>query len=220
VDASYWTLPVETTFYGAMMLVMALGAMKHLQKIIAVWVVLQALTCWFMWDVPLIGYAYYFLAAGSVMALLYQRRNERLNYALLALALVPCLRCVYEISRRADFNFWIGAAVIGIAFAGFLLMRGREFRLPGAQRIGSLTYPLYLLHFHIGLTMLGWWIDEANKWWVLPLVLGLLIAFAALLDDVIEFRMRPVWRRLFGATIARPVAWLESRTGSPSARLR
>lgn len=212
VDASYWTLPVEITFYCAITVVMLLGAMKHLQAVVATWVILQALTCYWFRDVPLIGYTYYFLAAGAVLALLYQRRNERLNLALLALSLVPCLRCVFVVSESARFNPWIGSAVILGAFALFLFMRGRTVELPGAQRVGSLTYPLYLLHFHVGIILmhvLG--IDDSNKWWVLAAVVIVLVVASTLIDDVVEFRLRHIWRRLFGATLARPVAWIEAR---------
>lgn len=212
VDASYWTLPVEVTFYAAMTVVMLLGAMKHLQAVVATWVILQALTCYWFRDIPLIGYSYYFLAAGAVLALLYQRRNERLNLALLALSLVPCLRCIFAISESARFNPWIGSVLILGVFALFLFMRGRTVQLPGAQRIGSLTYPLYLLHFHIGVVLMHQLaIDDSNKWWVLAAVVAVLVAASALIDDIVEFRMRRIWRRLFGATLARPVAWIEAR---------
>ena len=212
VDASYWTLPVEVTFYGAMTVVMLLGAMKHLQTVVATWVILQALTCYWFRDIPLIGHSYYFLAAGAVLALLYQRRNERLNLALLALSLVPCLRCVFVISERARFDPWIGSVVILGVFALFLFMRGRTVQLPGAQRIGSLTYPLYLLHFHVGIVLMYQLaIDDSNKWWVLAAVVAVLVAASALIDDIVELRMRRIWRRLFGATLARPVAWIEAR---------
>lgn len=211
VDASYWTLLVEVTFYAAMTAVTLLGWQKHLQTIIALWVMVQVLTCPFFPTLPLIGYHYYFIAAGAVLALLYQRRNERLNYVLLALALVPCIRCVFVLGGRTHFDPWIGTGVILSILALFLFMRGRQVRLPWAQRIGSLAYPLYLLHFHIGLTLLAWWGNETNKWLILPAVTLLLIAVSALLDDVVEFRMRAWWRRFFGATIARPIAWLEAR---------
>jgi peptidoglycan/LPS O-acetylase OafA/YrhL len=212
VDASYWTLPVEITFYCAMTVVMLLGAMKNLQAVVATWVILQALTCYWPRDLPLIGYTYYFMAAGAVLALWYQRRNERLNLALLALSLVPCLRCVFVVSDSAGFNPWIGSAIVLGVFALFLLMRERTIELPGAQRIGSLTYPLYLLHFHVGIVLMRLLaIDESNKWWVLAAVVAILVAASLVIDDIVEFRMRPFWRRLFGATLARPVAWIERR---------
>lgn len=211
VDASYWTLPVEITFYAAMVAVMMAGWIRHLQVVVAAWVLLQLACAPFFPNLPLFGYLYAFLAAGAVFALLYQRRNEWLNYGLLAISFLLCQRCVFIVARQASFNFWVGGAAITLVFALFLFMRGRHVDLPGARRIGSLTYPLYLLHFHVGLTLMSWWVSEANKWAVLVGVMLVLIALSALIDDVIEFRLRRVWAGFFRATIARPFAWVEAR---------
>jgi peptidoglycan/LPS O-acetylase OafA/YrhL len=217
VDASYWTLPVEIAFYAAMVAVIMAGWIRHLQSVVAVWVLLQLACAPFFPNLPLFGYLYSFLAAGAVFALLYQRRNEWLNYGLLAISFLLCQRCVFIVARQAGFNFWIGGAAITLVFALFLLMRGRQVDLPWARRIGSLTYPLYLLHFHVGLTLMSWWVGEANKWVMLVGIMLGLIALSALIDDVIEFRLRRVWAGFFRVTIARPFAWIEARrvTRSP-----
>jgi hypothetical protein len=64
---------------------------------------------------------------------------------------------------------------------------------------------------------MSWWVSEANKWAILVGVMLALIALSALIDDVIEFRLRRVWAGFFRATIARPFAWVEARrvTRSP-----
>jgi peptidoglycan/LPS O-acetylase OafA/YrhL len=211
VDASYWTLPIELCFYAAMAVVMLAGAIRYLQAVVTVWIVLQVVCAPFFPRIPLLGLDYYFLAAGAVLALLYQRRNERFNYALLAISLLLCIRCVFVVGRQAHFDPWIGTLLILAAFGTFLWMRGKHVELPWARRIGSLTYALYLLHFHVGLTFMFWWVNESNKWVLLACVTLFLIGLAAVLDDLIEFRLRRSWVKLFGATVARPIAWCERR---------
>jgi len=217
VDASYWTLPVEIAFYAAVVVVIMAGWIRHLQAVVAAWVLLQLACALFFPNLPLFGYLYAFFAAGAVFALLYQRRNEWLNYGLLAISFLLCQRCVFVVAGQASFDPWIGGMAITLVFALFLFMRGRQVDLPWARRIGSLTYPLYLLHFHVGLTLMSWWVSEANKWVMLVGIMLALIALSVLIDDVIEFRGRRLWSRFFRATIARPFAWAEARrvTRSP-----
>lgn len=44
-----------------------------------------------------------------------------------------------------------------------------------------MTYPLYLLHFKIGLVIFFLWIDEANKWWMVAGVSGPMIVVSFVL---------------------------------------
>jgi peptidoglycan/LPS O-acetylase OafA/YrhL len=192
-----------------------LGWIKHIQVVVALWVGLQVIAAPFFSRAPLLGTDYYFLAAGCVMGLLYQRRNERLNLALLAVTALLGTRTIFIASHSMPFNPWIGSALMMGVFALFVAMRGRDVRLPWARRLGSFTYPLYLLHFKIGTIMLMWWITDANKWWlVLGLSLGMIL-FAFALDDIVEFRLRRTWRRLAKATVARPFVLWEQRHALP-----
>ncbi|MES2059148.1 MAG: acyltransferase [Pseudomonadota bacterium] len=210
-DSSYWTLTVEITFYVMIVAVAMLGWIKHIQVVVAVWIALQVVAAPFFPRAPLLGADYYFLAAGCVMGLLYQRRNEKLNLVLLAVTALLGTRTIFIAAQGMPFNPWIGIAVMMGIFALFLVMRGRDVRLPWAHRLGSFTYPLYLLHFKIGTIMLIWWATDANKWWlVLALSLGMILV-SIVLDDIVEFRMRAMWRNLARATIARPFIQWERR---------
>ncbi|MES2045403.1 MAG: acyltransferase [Pseudomonadota bacterium] len=210
-DASYWTLTVEIAFYIMLVAVAMLGWIRHIQIVVVAWVALQLLAAPFFPHAPLLGTDYYFLTAGCVMGLLYQRRNEWLNLTLLAITALLGTRTLFLASRGMPINPWIAIAVMLGFYALFLAMRGRDVRLPWAHRIGSFTYPLYLLHFKIGTIMLMWWATDANKWWlVLALSLGMIL-FSLVLDDIVEFRLRATWRKLAKATVARPFILWEQR---------
>jgi peptidoglycan/LPS O-acetylase OafA/YrhL len=149
------------------------------------------------------------------MGLLYQHRNEKLNLALLAVTAVLGTRTIFIASRAMPFNPWIGSVVMMGVLALFVVMRGRDVRLPLARRLGSFTYPLYLLHFKIGTIMLMWWVTDANKWWLVSAVSLGMILFAFALDDIVEFRLRRTWRKLAKATVARPFMLWEQRYPQP-----
>jgi peptidoglycan/LPS O-acetylase OafA/YrhL len=70
-----------------------------------------------------------------------------------------------------------------------------------------MTYPLYLLHFHIGLCVIYWFGDRSNQWLLLSGVVLLMLLASFVVDDVIEFRMRPLWLRLARAAVAIPAGW-------------
>lgn len=217
IDVVYWTLVIEFNFYAAVAVLIATGLIRRIQAVVTVWIALQLLCLAAGWDLPLFGRLYYFLGAGAVMALLYQRRNERLNFLLLGASLLLCIYTSLTWAKAWQFNP-IGAALLTIAvFALFLFMRDRHAVLPLARRIGSMTYAMFLLHFTLGLTIFYHWIDEANKWLLVLATSALFVAVGFAIDDVMEFRLRPLWKRIATATVARPFAWWEARTGRRAA---
>ncbi|PLK24418.1 acyltransferase [Novosphingobium sp. TH158] len=211
VDTVYWTLVVELNFYLAIALLILTGAIHRLQIVVVVWLAGQSTAVLAGIDVALFGKHYHFFSAGMVMALLYQRRNERLNLFLLAVSYVLCLVTSRAYARALGFSELGSAVFIAAVFALFLVMRGRSPRLPFARRIGSLTYPLYLLHFSLGMTIFYWWITEANKWFLVIGTVALFLMISLAIDHVIEFRCKSLWKRLGMATIARPLVWWEGR---------
>jgi peptidoglycan/LPS O-acetylase OafA/YrhL len=76
-----------------------------------------------------------------------------------------------------------------------------------------MTYPLYLLHFHIGLCVIYWFGDRTNQWLLTPAVILLMVLASFVVDDIIEFRLRPLWLRLAWAAV--PV---RARPGKPEPR--
>lgn len=207
VDAVYWTLTVEITFYFFVLMVILTGLMRRLQTVFTVWVVLQVVCARLPISIPMLSQSYYFIAVGAVLALIYQRRSPWLNGALLAALLALCLRSGLHYTRQIHVDPWPLLAMIPAIFVLFLSFRGREVRLPFARRIGSMTYPVYLLHFHIGLCLIYWFGDRSNQWLLLTGVILLMLLASFAIDDVIEFRLRPVWLRLVRAAIAVPAGW-------------
>lgn len=206
-----WTLVLEVVFYIAVFGVIVAGMMHRVQQLVAGWVALLIVGLFLPWRLPMLSWEYAFIASGAVLALLYARRNDRLNYLLLALSLIPGLGYVVHTGRVSGFDPYIGVAITLGIVGLFLWMRGRNPRLPYARRIGLMTYSLYLLHFRIGLIFFFWWMTEANKWWLVIGTCIFMVALSFLVDDVIEFRLRSVWKRWVTRIVVEPIAALHRR---------
>jgi peptidoglycan/LPS O-acetylase OafA/YrhL len=205
VDAVYWSLAVEEFFYFCFLMILLTGLINRLQLVIAVWIVLQVLCVRLPFNLPLLSYNYYFLSAGAVMALIYQGRNLRLNYGLLAISLPLCLYSIYHYALQINRNPWVFCVLVVALFGLFLVFRKTEVRLPFAKRIASLTYPLYLLHFHIGLSVINWIGPRMNQWVLLTALMAVMLGAAFVIDDVIEFRLHRFWMRLVRGVVYSPL---------------
>jgi len=202
VDAVYWTLVVEIQFYAAILVLKLTGLLRHPQRVVTVWTGLLVLSQGLQIELPLLGTNFHCLAAGAVLSLVYQRQNLRLNFALLALIAAMCMVDAYRYSVAVSIAPLPFVALTAALFPAFLLLRGCEWRLPFAQRIGSLTYPLYLLHFHIGLVVISHFGTEANKYLLVTVLCLGMIAASAAIDEVMEMRLRRYWTRLADRTLA------------------
>lgn len=212
IDASYWTLALELTFYAFVLVLVMTGLIRRrLQAVVTLWIALQAVMAFTPYRAPLLTDSYALIAGGSVLCLIYQRRNPALNWLLLAIAVALSVKAAVEYAPRSQLDrLAMGAMTVAI-YAIFVAMRDFRLRLPFAERLGSLNYPLYLLHFHIGLTAMTWVATERNRWFVLIGVSLGLIAASALIEDILHYRLRWLWIRIARATIATPFAWWDRR---------
>jgi peptidoglycan/LPS O-acetylase OafA/YrhL len=196
VDTVYWTLVVEVQFYFALWLLKVVGWLQYSQRVVTIWISLMLLCFALRIELPLLGTSFHCLAGGVVLSLIYRGENVRFNGGLLALIAGMCFFDAYHYSLAISINPSIFVALTAMIFPIFLLLRGRTWRLPFARRIGSLTYPLFLLHFHIGLVVIYRFGTEANKYFLLAaLCLGMIVV-SAVIDDVMEMRLRGFWIRL------------------------
>ncbi|HEX5182610.1 MAG TPA: acyltransferase [Allosphingosinicella sp.] len=217
VDAVYWTLAVEIVFYLFILLILMTGQMKRLPWILAAWIAAQIVCLPLGGQWLMVSPSYHFIAAGAVMALVYRREDPRLTLPLLAGSLLLCLHTGYRYTREVHTHAPVQMALVLLLFVLFPLMRGRNVGLPFAGRLGSATYPMYLLHFQIGIAVIRLVGTEANRWWLVAALSAFFLVLSLLLDDLIEFRLRRFWNRLFGGAIRGIAGWFPKRDpGRPS----
>lgn len=190
VDGVYWTLEVELLFYAGMLLLFTYGSLHRVHHCL-----------WTLFGIRLL-----YLTMDSIFGI-------ELSWTLSRLLILPYLAwfalgiCVYQAIGqrwpRAPWLTWILAlAVIGLTeswimagvasvmSASVWLAASGRMRWMGARPLvflGSVSYPLYLLHENVGwvvlreLQALGWSIDLA-----ILCTLALSIALAAAVSIVVE----------------------------------
>lgn len=215
VDGVYWTLLVELMFYFAVLVILMAGWRRHLGTIFLVWPMVM-LGAWAAnannW--PYLGGYFPFFAAGALFALMRERVTL---WAFLSL-LVCLFLCVTESAGRAaafsleEKGIAHSPVVVGCIVASFFVLmalqitpRGLALELPGSGLAGRLTYPIYLIHAHVGYMLLSRFATEANKAVVYPLVVLVVIGVAVLVHEFVERRAAGFWRMLFGRFVGRPL---------------
>lgn len=202
VDGVYWTLTYELAFYAAVFVLVLLRQNERVAALMPAWAIGMltvtlvapevAGSIWYLG-----GYFGYF-AAGAVIAAIAESGWSIYRGVGLAAAYLTVL----PLDDRV-------LAVLTTALFGMMLSTlsptVREWRLPGSATVGALTYPLYLVHAHIGYMLLTRFATEENKWIAYPLIVVFVLALAYLLQVTVEQnpRARRFWKRLLDGTVGR-----------------
>lgn len=204
-DDVYWTLAVEMKFYAAVLIVLLLGWMRHVEWLVLGGVLLFA--CWTnSWHNPS---HYLEFGAGCALALIY--RDGYRPVPTLALAVAAPLVVYLAAKAGPYYTSHLAIAVVMTAvFAIFLALRTVRFAPRGSEAVGALTYPLYLLHGELGYAAMRAICTEENKIWTVPLIAALAIA-AAWGVARYEAWSRPWWKRQFDRTFGAGMRWLGLR---------
>lgn len=162
IDGVYWTLAIEMKFYVYMFILIAARQIPKLEWWLYAW--LAALLCatsrpdiHALASLTILPYGFYFVGG----ALSYIIRSRGLNLGRV-LAILVCLvtSAFYEIKASAEFttapllaNPAVVVSLLALCYVLIVAVAVRSFKLPAPGlmfALGSLTYPLYLLHNVIG----------------------------------------------------------------------
>jgi peptidoglycan/LPS O-acetylase OafA/YrhL len=205
VDGVYWSLEVELVFYAWMLAIFAAGWMRHARALMALWLGLSIATLLAALllhrGVPtlasrylLVEYSAFFCIGAAAFLDFRARRIARPTWGLFALSGVAA-------GLAGGFPGLVVAAAIVLLFA--LLVRRKAGLLDAAPLVflGTISYPLYLLHQNIGYVILrNLRAQGVDYGWALALACVVALAAATALTFGVE---RPAQRRLR--------AWRESR---------
>ena len=152
VDGVYWTLRLEITFYSIVFVILLIGQIRRAQILLEMWIAWQIIAlCFPNLGLPLIGYDGFF-AGGCAYFLLH--KNGPSIRTILDIVACFVLSSFNLVEQKIAGDVWVTAFIFGL-FATMTLTPLGSSRLPYAAAIGALTYPLYLLHAHIGYTLLS-----------------------------------------------------------------
>ena len=178
VDGVYWTLMYELLFYAYMYVIYRLKSLDRIEPIIAIWLTLQLASVlindfygWFPWKVTLyllLGYIHLF-AAGILFLKLHQGDKSRYTLYLLGY----CLALQWLKGDLTESFFVTGYFLLFLMF-----IRGNLSYLRASPLLflGTISYPLYLIHQNIGFVLIS--VLERNN---VPAPGSVLITIAAVL---------------------------------------
>ncbi|MGB3494774.1 MAG: acyltransferase [Elainellaceae cyanobacterium] len=151
VDGVYWTLHVEFIFYVLMLGLFILRLLPHIEKVLFIWLSLNALENHHLliniperlesWFLP--GYAHLFIM-GIVFYRIRQQGPSVFRYGLLAGGLAS------QIALYPEWDKHLAIVLYMVIF--FLINAGKlwAIAIPPLMALGTISYPLYLVHQNIG----------------------------------------------------------------------
>ncbi|MGW9586189.1 acyltransferase family protein [Microbacterium sp. NPDC055455] len=215
IDGVYWTLSLELVFYAAVFAVLFLGFRKWLPVILPGWALsMLALALIGVASVPLFSGYFCYFAGGAIIDLI--RRHGFSLYRLAGLVAAVATSILFTISRipgwgtpevdsgGTTIRIALDLVCFGVVLCA-LIPRVAGFSVPGSRWLGAVTYPMYLLHAHIGYVILNRFATNENFWVVIALMLAGLILSAWLLHRAVEVQLTPLWRALFGSVVQKPI---------------
>jgi len=224
VDGVYWTLVYELQFYVAVFAILFIGLGKHLRTIFLLWPVLLAVALLLeLQNYPYLGGYFYYFSAGTILAMMKEKTTFREVIALFVIFLLAQdfsmgQAILKESKTGIHFSVEIVAAIVSACFLFFLLQNSQKIsriKLPYSERLGSLTYPLYLIHAHFGYMLLSRFANEDNKIAAYIVVISIILLLSYLLNSIIERKLHKVWKNLFNATLLPLVDNILNLTKSP-----
>jgi peptidoglycan/LPS O-acetylase OafA/YrhL len=216
-DGVYWTLWCELVFYLLFLFVVRKGlTYNRVVSFCGIWLVAGVISTGsgspIVTNLTMPGQAPYF-AAGLAMYLIYRYGPDLITLGLTGLCwLLSLHQLAIEVSSVSDnvrhpLHWTVAAVFVTCCYAVMLAVAtGRLdwIRWSGLTTLGALTYPLYLLHEHIGWGLIARFHSEIPAW---PLVCGLTVLFLCAAWLVHRFVERPAARYLKrGLTKAGPTA--------------
>lgn len=198
VDGVYWSLTVEITFYFLIALLIGFKLMRHLNLFLVLWLLYS------LWsginNSTRFAYLFFprlapYFAAGMLFYLLQKPQNRTWQrYALLASAYLLAIRSGLHraFEQTATFHSETSPVIVVTAitcfFLIFLLITFRKInfsRFNSLAWLGTLTYPLYLIHENIG--FVGFYrLQQLNKYVLLGGAVVIMIVVSHLIHVLVE----------------------------------
>lgn len=205
IDGPYWTLCTEMKFYILMGLLVATSQLRYVEYYLGAWLAVSSIHL--AYPSPALGYllipeySAYFIA-GSVFYLLHRQGVTGYRAFLLAASFVVAIAAdagtLIEKSYwyRMAFSVPVLACIIAAFYAAFLaiaLGRGWTSRWDSAfVFLGTISYPLYLLHNSIGMAIFNNLHGFVNRYVLLFGTAAAMIGLARLVHVHVERRFSPL----------------------------
>jgi peptidoglycan/LPS O-acetylase OafA/YrhL len=209
VDGVYWTLVYELKFYALVFVCLLLGLGERLPNLVPGWALLMlgvALLCPAWMNLPFLG-GYYSLFVGGAAINTGVRRGWTLYRSTGVIAAwvassVYCADAVPALREERNYAYSVPVTVslVSLGYLSMLVSSGSSlsrWRLAGATTIGALTYPVYLLHAHLGYMTLSHTATDETKWVGYATCGCAVLVLAYAMHVLVERKGSAFWRRVF-----------------------
>jgi peptidoglycan/LPS O-acetylase OafA/YrhL len=203
IDGVYWSLFYEIRFYFYVFILLMIRQLHRVTELFGVWLLLSLLvTCWptrYASYLLMPAYAHYFIA-GSMFYLIYKDGISEYKVAILILCYFSAIIHAFQnvqidtIQYGTTFNEIIVAIILASFFALFFIIIFRASKILVNDKwltLGALSYPIYLLHQHIGLILVNMLSPYINKYLLMFGIIVLVLCLAYFVNQEIEKRYSP-----------------------------
>lgn len=229
IDGAYWSIVLELVFYAWVAALVGLGLFeRRTLTIVAVWLAVCFLNEAVLHVKPLrilLLTEYGPMFASGILLQRIHRGDQRLAvWCLLGCAASLALLHAFEVQAvfarlydaKIDIGMvWLLTVVVYAVFVTAVAVSARIHATPMVLTLGSLTYPLYLLHQNIGYVSIDRLAPYTGRWAALVITLAAIVTVAWLVARFAE----PMGRRMLGTLMARTNLNLAGRRANYSANL-
>jgi peptidoglycan/LPS O-acetylase OafA/YrhL len=206
----YWTLAYELNFYLLVSLLLLFGLGGHLRAVFTTWAIWIGL-CELVFKVHLPfsnGYYGYF-AAGACFYMVQQHATWLSVFALSTSCVSAWLFSVGHASltfagRPQGISLQVVSCIVWAMFIFFsALASGRLPKMNGklARVLGGVSYPLYLLHAHIGFAIISLCVSRTGQVAALAIAAALVLILSTVVHLWFEKHLSSTWGRFFSYTV-------------------
>jgi peptidoglycan/LPS O-acetylase OafA/YrhL len=212
VAGVYWTLIVEIQFYIFILILMAFKKLKFIRTFLICWLAISVLTYFgeLYFDFHSIfnklrilfitEHSYYFIGGCYFYLIKYQRKSFDIFMPMICLMMA--LFCF--INHPNNELTYSSTGLVIVFFIIFYIISLRNIKITRNQKLyitmGTLTYPLYLIHEVLGTVIIYHLINYLNKTIVLVLTVLLIIGITYLFNVFIEMPIMSYLKKYFKGT--------------------
>jgi peptidoglycan/LPS O-acetylase OafA/YrhL len=207
IDGSYWSLAVEMRFYAMIAVILLFRKIHKSELFFTGWLIatvaVEALQLTRLRGILIVDYSTYFIA-GAMFFQIWSRGFSALRLLVVAaawaLALYQAWMAVpaYEANFHTSINAFSVLAILSSFFIVMLLISTKRTGWIGRKNwvtVGTLTYPLYLIHQVTGYIIFNKFYPTVNAHVLLWSTLALMLGISYLVNTQIENRFAPLLKR-------------------------
>lgn len=207
VDGVYWTLARELVFYFWVWMLLLVSRIERFSFWAAVFLCVATLAVFVKFPGSqsffLTDYGCYFVA-GAAFYLLHKDGYSTSSFVLIFWSMALAVINLYLSTKmyanyfNTHFSLWVAIAILGLfylLFFSIVLGLWKRFTPGYAVTLGSLTYPLYLLHENIGFIAFNQFSEYLNKYILVVSVMSLVVIMSFGVVKWVEQPLKPRVKR-------------------------